>query len=1516
MPSRTTGIHSFSIEQQRLPPTAGINPSEQNKVIGSIIKLDGRASVSPDESELSYTWTFVETPLGSLVTELTPINDEGSVVTFVPDKTGEYVIGLVASTPYRDSEQVTATVEVQAILAPLSTRTTPDGSLMFQLMSGFWRYVEDRNVFSTLWSAYMQLSASDLLRVFQVDYGKSIRTIQNLFRRRWIGYSPRLDISGMSITGTFGGGQSGAGAFTASGAAAGRGIILDQQELILLDGAPTLDGVGGTLSVFTGNNVGSYLINRINAAGTGYVVSSTTPFSSSDRLASGTDAITLSGSSEVTVADSGVDFSAVGVQPGDMLQIQDGPDAGYYPISQVGTAGGLVNEYTLQIESELRSSGSGRSYSIFKRVRIYAIRQAVPTTNTVYIPQGEADLDLFSAGTLRGRGVPLGPYELVVESRHIFPSLVGFRIRVGSGADGGRSLTITGVNDSGTGYTVSSRLTSFGPSVTVSYEVPGAADIADRMLILGDRAYRIIDAKLSDNVLVEDGGDDPVWVVTLDQAAAPAGLTNQSWRISSTLYTEDVEDFEDLGVVSGDLLMLRISRTDGGQSSLLPCYVLGAEGGRIAFDFGTSEPIVAANSQVSAGDQVRLSQELQIPRVRLDPTTGTPLVTSLAAQVEAEVTSLSFASTYHNLPITPDTNINIGPYVVRVSPAYIIRNSRIPVDDTLLSVPSLFEYIDEPQVGMDAQGQIILAGADAQVYPLDRLPYEMIENRDYSINAQDTFSGTNLETVADSDILRFPLGDLIDRDLRVGDVIDVLSGFDQGRYVVQAVLDSERVRAVTELGATPDNNATGLRFIVRFRTAGNFIRFVDGMFTPTQPAPERLWAQTSLYDNSDYIEANFGALVGVTKDQLDEYGTTQISYKGAVQALMYAWTNGPTLRNVLIGCNILVGEAVTEVRGRILQIDDDYDTVNNQGRVLIEDVDDADQGLGLIRIYFYASPDEAGLGEFSGLATNEQTGNPYAVGDLVEAFTPLTNTVLVDDYISDPDWWRRTGATPADELRKFHTWQVQVNVQEVDSRDVPLIFDFCMGIRPVYTEPVISLVLYLFDDVTVEESPSLGWTAFFSDDTAHSLESTKMVDSYNGHSLPNRITDFGSFSTRTLFEGVDLVTSAGSGTVTSDRGGFVGVLDQTPLDHALSEPVGLLQGVNPDFTGDILYRGTPLVRVGDILFIREGSNRGRYRITAVTDTTLTIEELAGWPPQSLPVSEISAASGQVFQIQRQDQPELVSGTATISYYDSMSDVTVIEDLTGSFRWNGCAVGDTLLISTAGADYGTHEILQVGRIDGFGDVVDLDTTLTVAGQLTTPSMAYTVRRERLRPNPLIVRTDGSSTAASQELSSIAGGLLLEELRYDDEIVMGNGTDATQVFRLIAVIDDTTLLLNRPLTATEAGLEFTVRRPGRFEEAADHDTDWMMESVAPEDAVTLTFTPDADWSVNGATATLSGVDLELVPGFAPIVYPGDTLELDSLGSFIVASVVVDVLTLTEDTGVGSPTNYTGRVIRSRR
>lgn len=1563
MARRSTTTTSFTVEPGRTTPVAVINPTEQTSVIGATIRLDGRGSFSEDGEELEYSWQIVESPLGSQVTELVSVEEDNSVVTLTPDVVGPYVVGLVVNTPYRDSDLATAQVAVQVILVPHNARLVPDGDFIYQTISSFWQLVQDKEAFPVVWSGLIQQYAADLLRLFQVDYAKSIADIQTVYQRRWLSYAPRVDLDPEQHGGVFGFHQSGSSAFTTPGTTLVDALIISAREILLRTGSTSLDAVGSSIRIITTagspGNTGTYTINRINNDGSGYFLSALTPFPApgDESPAAGSDMGLQS--TDVVFAPT-ADFVAATVLVGDIIRVESGVDAGLYNIIGVGTPDGLVSDGHLRLDRAVTSTISGVSYSVFRTVRAIVTQPPSAYTDTVFIPQGEADLSKFDSGTLLGTGTLTSPFEVLVESRHIISDLAGKSIRISSGENGGRSYPISGVNESGTGFVVGSPFLGTFPA-EISYELPSVTNISSRLLLLDGVAHAIQSAKLDTTQLpVGEGGTGPVWIVTLGSKTATSKSSNLSWRIAGTLYSDE-HDFAELGVSPGDVMWVEVTRPDIGRSAFVPCQIFGAVGNKLAFDIGTFDlDGTEAEGSLSEDEIFSMARDLQVPQVLYNVVTGDQEISLSAKGVADRFNSLAFRRENFNIPVTADVRIDFKFFSVGVRSAYLVRNSKILVDDDLVSVPCLFDYIVPAEVGENSDGDVVVVGKDNTQTVVPRAPLVLLENREYVLDAEDEISGKNLATNGTSSTFVIAGGDLVDRGVVAGDQVSLIRGPLRGAYVIQNVVNSEVLRVVDEFGAPVTDSLSDLEYEITRVATGRYLRLLPGLFTPSSPAADTFWAETSFFDNSDYIEDNFGVLVGVTRDQLDEFGTSQVSYKGVVQGLMYAWANGPTVANAAVGAHLLLGLPVTEVSGIIISIDETFGV--GVGRIIIEDVDSQGNRTGLSRIYFF-TPSTNNLDAFAGLAINQETNVPYREGDYIDAFQPISRAVLLSDYVNDPEWWQHSGT----ELRKFHTWQAQVDADVIDSRDLPLVQTFLEGIRPIYTEHELVLVQYLTDDVEFSDTLTFDADLSLYDDPAFSLESTHMIDNYNGGSLMLRLHDLGSFASRTLFEGYDLVSTAGSDVLTSVRGGFT-----DPLTY-----------INPSFPGAFTALGENLVRSGDVLFIWHGPNIGRFEVyEVVDDNSFKIRELGAgpstlpaMPPQTFDPTVEMAAATQRFYIERLDQNPLVTGTTL----DTTSASDEVVDSSGNFRFNGIAPDDTLVID-AGADRGVYTVI---RVDDDNETLQLDRALSA----TAAGVSYYIDREAIRTNPLLSRTDGVTLAASPLLSTATAGLDLLRIRLGDQINVAAGVDPAITVQVIDVISDTEIYTDHIFNA-DSGLTFEVVRP--LLHYTEKNTDFALEALHPYDDVEMvilrpmsvvvslsdlsvsasdvtsgatnlvgagvaagmrvelgagdfgmsdsagvylidsvsTFTAtidgvfptdsagpldgdfyddDPDFSVSGATVTsVSLLDYE-----AQGILPGDIFRFSG-GDFVVGTVSGGTLTLTKTTGVG-PASFSGRIVR---
>lgn len=202
-----------------------------------------------------------------------------------------------------------------------------------------------------------------------------------------------------------------------------------------------------------------------------------------------------------------------------------------------------------------------------------------------------------------------------------------------------------------------------------------------------------------------------------------------------------------------------------------------------------------------------------------------------------------------------------------------------------------------------------------------------------------------------------------------------------------------------------------------------------------EPPEEGLWAEYVAYDEQ-YIQANFGANV-------DLFGASNDQYKARVRGLYYAYWQGPTVSAVRQGVHILVGLPIAEKAGTVESINTSFSGV-----------------LGVITV--------AGVDYLYPLLA----GTDLVVGDTVSTFAPLCRGVEIVDYVSDPEWFENLDFN---EMKKFHTFEVRLNLDAFTLDTLGLAAQFVDRIKPTWKDYIFLVYKNLEDDIVV--SDSIGLTA-------------------------------------------------------------------------------------------------------------------------------------------------------------------------------------------------------------------------------------------------------------------------------------------------------------------------------------------------------------------------------------------------------------------------------------------------------
>ena len=1310
-----------NVLQERRAPTALFTVDPQFAVIGSVVRLDGSPSTDPLELPLVYTWSFARVPIGSKVEAegFRVLDSSGATVTFSPDIVGEYLITLKVSNGVYESETYPTQVSVRSMLVPHGRGLVPDGKFIWSYIRDVWSQVEDREWFETLWSALIQIVGADLLKLYQNDFNKSIRDIQDLYQRRWLSYEPKLNITTQDCTFYLGNHCAGRSGTTTDIGVVGQSVIINKSnllgspgELIVVSGSVLPDCSGKTIDITYDSrqpdNVHAYEIIGANASKSGYLVR---------RI-----------------------VNPYGTTP---------PHPEFVPDRDQGL---IVPDCfpTFDFQSTVWSFGPG--------IRDYALWQSESPQPIDYLPP------MFPIG---GSGID--------------SVLVGDIIQVKSGINSGfyriidKSSTTVTVDrnppSSGNGLVacdiyrpVGFRVSVQPQEVTDTFAIPyepstiNPSDIAlGRLVVFNGSAYKVTRKITDPSRLV------PLVLLTDENGEVLTGLSGASWRIPHTIVSKS-QNFEELGVSSGDRIVVDVLDTSTGAVCPVICQVIGVLGNRIGVILTDEFPAQGEVPEIPFTTYSALSSTLGIDSVFKDPA-GNTVLSGEAKSLVDYINSGRFRSSYWNVQLNEFNDINVLGRTFRIQPRFIIRNRFIPVPETLASVPSLQDWIVQPST-ITRDGNVYQV-KDGKEYEIPSLPVSLIENTDYTIDGEVAFYG-DLDFNSGSDIIESNVGHFIDRNLRPNDIFTVMSPDSiSGDYRIRSVLSNSKILLQTPVPRYVLSELVTARVRITRRSKGRFIRMLPGGFTAKNPAPNRLWSEVSLFDNNESIENNFGLLVGLTREDVNSI-TEPVNYRQAVTGLMYAFAEGTSVGRARLGAQILLGLPFSEHRGIIRSIEKNYrlDGFGNpiMGRLLVEDLDANDVPQALYRIYTYPIDSGATL---SGIEVNPDTGLEYVVGDIIPPFRPLCKGVEVLDYLSR-DYSRMRGEAL---IQRYNSMYVRANHNIFSEQEMALLSSFLKKITPAYLAFIVSTVAEVRDSVLVRDREDRVEILHAEDNVSFGPVPAVMFDGKSGWA-PYAYWDDGFYWVRKCGRG--LTSTYGSGTPSFTLSGVTEVI--TP-------PFG--EG--------------PITKSGDYLAILDGPNQGTYPISSVTDTSITIS--------GAPLSGLQTAS-QGYMVLRKVSSKILSGTG--SYSSSSDVVTLDQGLTAA----GVIPGDILLIQDpTSSTYYRRTILRVGGTtspDGYSPPLS-----SGEAQISSvlPSSSSSKEFHVFRPQINIPEEEGimftvTPDSPDSPLVSISDPLIVSLLDSGDDLVdISSG-------RRYTVLDP---FLDKPWVTPPVGSSFTgrmeKRRPSR-------------------------------------------------------------------------------------------------------
>jgi len=380
-------------------PVAIVVATPLAATIGSRVLLNGKASTNAAGTTLTYKWEFVQPlPIGSRVAiqGFIEVEDDLSVVAFTPDIVGEYIFNLVVNDGNYDSDPFYQQISVRSVVVPHARGIVPDGKFIWSYLRDVWKEVEGRDLFETLWSTLIQIVGSEVLKLYQADFNKSIRDVQSEVQKRWLSYAPLLELDTDSLSFFLGNVSQGRDGITEPYPFQLKGIIVNAQEFIPVEGTALPSDVGTDLTItfsLDSGNEADYRILSLNGSKDGFLlaISSFSAPTADESYASKT----------FYFSDRSTSWAATTAGPysvGNYIRFVSGDNKGIYRIMTVSGTDITVDKPP----PFLSDAGNPSSGPVYNPVEFTLPRVQTSTVTSLAIPYigRETEFDSFRVGRL------------------------------------------------------------------------------------------------------------------------------------------------------------------------------------------------------------------------------------------------------------------------------------------------------------------------------------------------------------------------------------------------------------------------------------------------------------------------------------------------------------------------------------------------------------------------------------------------------------------------------------------------------------------------------------------------------------------------------------------------------------------------------------------------------------------------------------------------------------------------------------------------------------------------------------------------------------------------------------------------------------------------------------------------------------------------------------------------------------------------------------------------------------
>jgi hypothetical protein len=128
-------------------------------------------------------------PLSATVTLVDGTDSSVADPIFYASTAGVYKFTLEVSDGELWSQ--TANTYINCLESSAAIGYVPDSEFLWSYLPDFWKRVGDRNKITSIWNGLIQVVGAEMLRLWGIDYNKSLRDIPELATHRWYGFTTR-----------------------------------------------------------------------------------------------------------------------------------------------------------------------------------------------------------------------------------------------------------------------------------------------------------------------------------------------------------------------------------------------------------------------------------------------------------------------------------------------------------------------------------------------------------------------------------------------------------------------------------------------------------------------------------------------------------------------------------------------------------------------------------------------------------------------------------------------------------------------------------------------------------------------------------------------------------------------------------------------------------------------------------------------------------------------------------------------------------------------------------------------------------------------------------------------------------------------------------------------------------------------------------------------------------------------------------------------------------------------------